>query len=300
MDETQSKPANHWFHFPLQAIAIAFCVYFYFYLPKSGKPLLVLSAVVAVMMLMDMRPLHKGIYVAIILGLVLIENRALNKERADFSQEESNRRKEENDRFQGIADGIQRSIANSATQFTVTMGKTNQVLQNITGGNSFAYVAPQNFYGDQFPGIVWNNGEQALTGLTLTIAHTSDPVQVWGAAFFQPIFIGTVGPHEHAPIPGFVFRPRADEKSGQDNYWIMLSAQNGTASQSIYFRKDKNNPANWAYSFQVSKQVLLDKPQSQKIMMKGNPIPKGTRVTTYKLLLYRGWSDELAATTKKP
>jgi hypothetical protein len=80
----------------------------------------------------------------------------------------------------------------------------------------------------------------------------------------------------------------------------MLSAQNGTASQSIYFRKDKNNPANWAYSFQVSKQVLLDKPQSQKIMMKGNPIPKGTRVTTYKLLLYRGWSDELAATTPKP
>jgi hypothetical protein len=125
-------------------------------------------------------------------------------------------------------------------------------------------------------------------------------VQVWGAAFFQPIFIGTVGPHEHAPIPGFVFRPRADEKSGQDNYWIMLSAQNGTASQSIYFRKDKNNPANWAYSFQVSRQVLLDKPQSQKFMMKSNPIPKGTRVTTYKLLLYRGWSDELAATTPKP
>jgi len=40
MGATEDKPANHWFHIPLQAIGAAFCVYFYFNVPKSGKALL--------------------------------------------------------------------------------------------------------------------------------------------------------------------------------------------------------------------------------------------------------------------
>jgi hypothetical protein len=77
----------------------------------------------------------------------------------------------------------------------------------------------------------------------------------------------------------------------------MLSAQNGTVSQSIYFRRDRKNPANWAYSFQVSKQIISGKPQKEKVLLKS---PKTGRVTRYKLLLYRGWSDELADIPPKP
>ena len=82
MCAAENKPANRWFHIPIQSVGVFFCVYFYFHVPKSGKALLLLGGIAAVMMLMDMRPLHKGIYISIILGLVLIENHALDKERA--------------------------------------------------------------------------------------------------------------------------------------------------------------------------------------------------------------------------
>src|SRR5260370_11128809 len=139
----ENKPANRWFHIPIQSVGVFFCVYFYFHVPKSGKALLLLGGIAAVMMLMDMRPLHKGIYISIILGLVLIENHALDKERADFAREDGNRRKEENDRFQSIADGIQATIANSDKQFAATMGRTNQILQNVTGGDTLGFFVPQ-------------------------------------------------------------------------------------------------------------------------------------------------------------
>jgi hypothetical protein len=150
---------------------------------------------------------------------------------------------------------------------------------------------------DGFEGIVWNNGEQALVGLTLTIAHVSDPIEVWSAAFSQPIFIGTVAPHDHAPIPNFYFQPRTDTKSGQDNYWIMLAAQNGTAQQSIYFRRSKMNSTLWAYSFQVVRAHYSEKPQKEKMQMEIDDTPrKGPR---QELLLFRNWTDDMEERLKQ-
>jgi hypothetical protein len=230
-------------------------------------------------------------------GLLFVETGAIHKDRADNELKQAQADKELKTNFHDIGEGIRASISESDRNFKETIGRTNQVLANITGGDSFAYVSPQNFSGDQFVGVIWNNGEQALLGLTLTISHTSE--ENWGAAFFQPIFIGTVGPYDHAPIPNFLFRPKADPKTGQDNYWIMLSAQNGTVSQSIYFRRDHNNPAQWAYSFLVSKQGF-GKPQRRKMITKlTEEDVKSRKVPAGKLLLYRAWSDDLAASAPK-
>jgi hypothetical protein len=236
------------------------------------------------------RTWEKATWTLVFLGLMSLEVWMMSIDRDANEARERAAEQTQLKGFNAIGEGIKASISESNRNFVATIGKTNQILKNITGGDSFAYVAPQNFSGDQFAGVVWNKGDQALSGLTLTIAHTSDPIAVWGAAFFKPIFIGTIGPHGHAPIPDFLFQPRADEKTGQDNYWIMLSAQNGTVSQSVYFRRDRKNPQNWAYSFQVSKEAFLQKPQGK--------LPKGATVNT--LLLYRGWSDEPPVTLPQP
>ena len=236
------------------------------------------------------RTWEKATWTLVFLGLMSLEVWMMSIDRDANETRERAAEQTQLKGFSDIGEGIKASIAESDRNFAATIGKTNQVLKNITGGDSFAYVSPQNFSGDQFMGVVWNHGDQALSGVTLTIAHTSDPIPVWGAAFFKPIFIGTIGPHEHAPIPDFIFQPRANDKTGQDNYWIMISAQNGTVSQSTYFRRDKKNPQNWACSFQVTKPHTLDRPQG--------PIPKGATVN--KLLLYRGWTDEPPVTLPKP
>lgn len=296
--ETKKKPI--WFHFSVQAIAVGFILYWHWNPPLPNKAVLGLATVAALMVLSDMRPVHKAIYILVLIAFVTAENKAIDHEHEETSKV-----------FGGIAESIKSASTDNQNEFgkaTVEMNdilsKTETVaslakenLLNLTGGDSFAYVSPQNFSGDQFPGVVWNNGEQPLIGLTLTIAHTSDPVPVWGAAFYKPIFIGTVGPYDHAPIPDFIFAPRADPKNnGQDHYWIMLSAQNGTVSQGLYFRRDHKNPAFWAYSFQVTKQNSY-KPQAEKRLIKPW---KGSRTFTQKLLLYRAWSDDLAEAATKP
>jgi hypothetical protein len=246
---------------------------------------------------------EKAIWTAVMFVLLGLELKSVYQDRREHDEQQAEARAEQIAQFDRIAKGIKQTIDTSERQFEETMarsdkimGRTNEVLAGVTGGNSFAYVSPQNFSGDQFPGIVWNNGEQALVGLTLTIAHTSDPVQVWGATFFKPIFIGTIGPHDHAPIPDFLFQPRADQ-TGQDNYWIMLSAQNGTAQQSLYFRRNRLHPQQWAYSFQVVRQHFAEKPQKEKMLLKINNKPrKGPR---QEVLLYRAWSDDLEASAEK-
>lgn len=269
--------------------------YWLFRIPAPGYSVTVMGVAAALMAARTKATgYEKAGWMLLMFALLFVELRAIRKDRLGSEAKQAQAEKDLKQNFSDIGEGIKVSIAESDRNFAATMGKTNQVLENITGGDSFAYVSPQNFSGDRFAGVVWNNGEQALSGLTLTIAHTSEPD--WGGAFFRPIFIGTIGPHEYAPIPTFIFQPKADEKTGQDSYWIMLSAQNGTASQSLWFRRDRNNPANWAYSFQVSKQILSEKPQSEKLMFKS---PRRGRITRYKLLLYRAWSDELAATSPK-
>jgi hypothetical protein len=263
--------------------------------PSPGEAVAVLAVAAAAMTVLgEMKGKEKVAWILLLFSFVWVELTSIKMERKAQEDIQKEARAEQLQHFGEIGNGIRESIKESDRNFNATMGKTNQVLENITGGDSFAYVSPQNFSGDRFAGVVWNNGEQALSGLTLTIAHTSEPD--WGGAFFRPIFIGTIGPHEYAPIPNFIFQPKADHKTGQDNYWIMLSAQNGVASQSLWFRRDRKNPANWAYSFQVSKQILSEKPQEEKMLLKSRT--RG-RITRYRLLLYRGWSDELAATSPK-
>jgi len=247
---------------------------------------------------------EKALWTAVMFVLLGLELKTVYQDRREHDEEQAKARSEQIAQFNRIADRINQTTDASERQFEATMarsdrimGRTNEVLVDVTGGNSFAYVSPQNFSGDQFPGVVWNNGEQALVGLTLTIAHTSDPVQVWGASFYKPIFIGTVGPHDHAPIPDFLFQPRADQKSGQDNYWIMLSAQNGTAQQSLNFRRNRLRPQQWAYSFEVVRQHYAEKPQKEKMLLKADNKPrKGAR---QELLLYRAWSDDLEESLRK-
>ncbi len=86
MCAAENKPRNNLFHFTLQGIVALLCVCFYIHSPRSGKALVVLAFMVAVMMLVDMRPVHKGFYIAIILMLVLIENRAIDKEHEDSAR----------------------------------------------------------------------------------------------------------------------------------------------------------------------------------------------------------------------
>jgi len=240
------------------------------------------------MALLDMHPSQKAVYLILVFCLMFIENRAIDKDRSDAAKAEQSARDAENAKFQSIASGIQAAINDSDRNFALTMNETNQVLQNITGGNSFGFVVPQPF-GETVPLVVWNHGNQPLSGVTVTIARTQDPD--WGSAFLRPFFIGTIGPQNYAPVPNIAILPKPDETSGEDHYWIFISAQNGTVSEGLWFRKNKKGTVPWAYSYLISRDVHLRGKALPAYARKG--VPPDALVTWSMPLLRRNWSDEV-------
>jgi hypothetical protein len=118
---------------------------------------------------------QKSIYVVLIIGLVLTENYALDKERATFANEEAHRRKEENEKLQSIVEGLKATIEQNQNHFDVTMSGLKDVVQTETGGNSFCYL-------DVFPVSPEKNavnhaaamgltrvGKYPLHGITMTL-----------------------------------------------------------------------------------------------------------------------------------
>ena len=95
---------NILFHGCLQAAGSLFLVFSYFNKPQSGKSLLVLLIITTLMLLVDMKPWQKAIYVVVIVCLTLAENRALDRDHAEFE------------------------------------AKMSDLTGSITGGDSYAYV----------------------------------------------------------------------------------------------------------------------------------------------------------------
>jgi hypothetical protein len=241
------KPSNHWFHIPLQAIGIFYCVYFHFHLPSSGKALLILGGVVAIMMLMDMRPIHKSVYILIVLSFILIENRALNKDRTDASDAEKSQRDAENAQFQNIAGGITEAIKQSQKQFGVTMArsdavireegkiaqKTNQSLQQLTGGGQYCYLSAysvedkyslrsQPKLAGKIDLFVSNSGPIPLERCLVTIRNSTNREALDRTkGFISPLIFREVG-----PVPPAGTTTETGITLPRDTYYINILTRN--------------------------------------------------------------------------
>lgn len=267
---------SHWFHIPCQVIVASFCVYWYWHIPAPNKAVLALTGVTIIMALLEMRTGHKAVYLLLVICLIFTENRAINKDRADSLKAEDDHRNEERGKFQSIADGLDATIANSDRQFAATMGKQNELLQNLTGGDSFAFVVPQTHAATSngLPLAIHNRGKYMLTGVTVT---------VWGPHVFEcvnpfdvvPFYVGTLNPGEIRTI-GLSLKPLVDEKHDTDAYWIRIAAQNFTADQMLNIRKGKW-ALPWAYRYWVTKTTFR---------------PNGTSTQKF-LIKPTEWSDDL-------
>jgi hypothetical protein len=170
--EESKKPVPDWFHFPIQIVAAACLLYWRWHQPAPNKAVLALAAVAALMVLADMRPIHKAIYFVIIIALVFAENRAIDKDRADFARDEASRRQEENQKFSDIGTAITSNVRklfeHSDMEFSKTMARSDAIMAGVsddmktqTGGNSFAYVTftPQQ---DRFLVAITSHGKYPL------------------------------------------------------------------------------------------------------------------------------------------
>ncbi len=165
-----------WFHVPWQIVVACFCVYWYWHPPAPNKAVLVLTGVTVLMALLKMRTSHKAVYLLLVICLMSIENRAINKDRADAASLEDTRREEEREKFQVIADGIQTAMSQSAQQFEKTMQRSDAIVAGVgnsiktqTGGDSFAYVTFTPEPNQQFLIAITSHGKYPLREIHVTM-----------------------------------------------------------------------------------------------------------------------------------
>ena len=68
------------------AVESSFCIYWYWYPPAPNKAVLILTGVTVVMALLDMRPRLKAVYLVLVIWVMGIENRAINRDRVEANR----------------------------------------------------------------------------------------------------------------------------------------------------------------------------------------------------------------------
>ena len=140
----------------------------------------------------------KAAWLAVFFALTGLEICTLYRERSDNQAQQAQSRIDEDNRFAGI-------LEQSQKQFDATMAKTGTILDetqtvarlaensldNLTGGDSVAYIAPQAVQNGRVPLVIVNAGRYPLTGVTIIVMD-------WTTLPFKTeptIFVGTLASH---------------------------------------------------------------------------------------------------------
>jgi hypothetical protein len=157
----------------------------------------------------------------------------------------------------GSSDQLLKSSATISSLSEQAVANSEESLKNITGADSVPYIVPQTHAGaDPIPLVIWNRGKYLLTGVTVIIRNSRDYTN--GQFFNRPeLDVGVVHPgfgrwlrSGISPVP---------DNDGVDIYIIEISTQSELFTETLRFRKNKNNPTLWAYSFWVAQQKILGK-----------------------------------------
>ena len=170
------------------------------------------------------------------------------------------------EKFQSIGNKLETSIEKNSSDFNATNTKTNQVLDSITGGDSYSVVAPVtlflNYPNGEIPMFVENHGSNILTGVSVTIYQSG----VWIAPTHQSILrsvnnrinVGTLHPGERLVIDrqinpeNFLF---VDSERSDKNFYrviVYIAAQNFTTAEYLDFRKTAEGK--WEFRYKVFRQ----------------------------------------------
>jgi hypothetical protein len=189
-----------------------------------------------------------------------LELHAIRRDAIERSEDQAHTVCVQMEHFRQIGERIEEANRQSREQYDETIRQVTDVLktanevaglskknlENLTGAEAFAYVAPnlKMYRGNIFSVRLYNDSEQLLSGVTLKIARAlgecpadrplSQCYLQTDDGLFKPLEMGTIGPHDSLMVP----RP-IDPEPAQGtvtHYRITVTAQNGTALEHLWFR----------------------------------------------------------------
>jgi hypothetical protein len=218
---------------------------------------------------------EKAIWTLLMFVLVGLEIDSIYQDQIQRDAEQRKAACEQANRFEGIAEKLEDDINANRIHFDAMMTKdqgildtarsVNQVakanLDNITGGDSYGYVEPVSTRADYATVTLHNDGDQILTGISVVIERVLNNcvmeadakcIPEFDPGMMTPIEMGSLGSHQHKPIPREIdFDPT---RNGSSQYNVRIYAQNGQAIQQIFFRKSTMHRG-YAYRYTIIRTV---------------------------------------------
>lgn len=239
------------------------------HLPNPGVAVALIAFVAAAMSIHpDMRGWQKGVWMLIIGVLLIVETRAIAKDREENNTSVAADRKAQNDNFAKIrteqerafrdtADGLKSAIAQSQQQFDRTMSKSDQIVteasaiaklsrRNIdaaTGGESYAVVWLGEVINDEASFMLIHKGDYALRSLRLNFTDRAETDRVVTRASPPPTFaeiMSTVKVEMIGDLPSVsqALQTRMNLTGvDREDYKILFIALNGTWMEDLQLRK---------------------------------------------------------------
>ena len=277
-----------WLDGLLWTAAVAVCTFFVWRPQAPGVAAVALGGLAAIVTFREMKATQKLLGILLILALIWLEFRSIRRDRNEQRQEHIADQRTLLKNFQDILSANQISISKTEANFESVLRHLDNVTEDVTGGNSFAFVVPQDRDAAEWcrgiprvctpaiPLTVSNGGNHPLRNVSITIVDLAHYPKDALDAFYGsvPITIGVIPPHGLQEIKGPPLVPDI-QADGVAKYWIFLRAQNGLVTQFLRIRKGRNGYS-WGHAYVVTKQVA-------------NPVNPNT--FGIKTILSVGWTD---------
>jgi len=219
------------------------------------------------------KPLEKAAWTFLMFALLGLELRTLSLDRKEHDEQQSFNRCQDQQRFQATADRLGTAITQAQVQYSSTIDHVNRVLaetqsvartakqnlENVTGGDSFAYVYLEMVVGENsFMLKIHNEGRQILSGVNVTMYRVVEGSFTPGV--HKPVFtadrtvigVGTLSPGEGRTIADVMqLRLRPD---GTASYHLWINAQNPGVEENIEF-KPATSGRGFAYKLEVTRKL---------------------------------------------
>jgi hypothetical protein len=250
---------------PLWVVSAYFAITWWFNVPSPGKAIGALATVAGIMSVREMKVSGKIAWSVLLVLMLVTEFHAIDKDRKENDAKQKEFFEAERADFQSIATQADKDFKQTTGQLntsiaglTTLLNTTQKVVENVTGGDSYAYVYPDIFQGGnprEFSLKIHNAGQEILTGVTVRITRIkSGKHEIHGgipgeAADEGTYEVGSLAADVGRSIPNYWAHPvfLAD---GTAAYLIFITAQNGGSVEDLYLKPSKDGK-NLAYKIRV-------------------------------------------------
>lgn len=248
----------------LWSICVLWGGYWWRITPSPGKAVALLAVAAAIMSMRDLKVIAKTSWILLVFGLLLLEVKAIDRDREVNEANEKAARKLEQEHFQTTVDGLKNVITESEQNFAVTLQSLERTIHlgqeninTITGGNSYMYFEPQllgdrpieidSSFGPKKGDIIMNAYPRFVGEFPLQSVYVSTFANGW----LPDIDYKTMYPHELGRPRQFLeVGFKASESKVMVN--ISINASNGSYYEAIILEKIKEH---WVWDAHFGKYV---------------------------------------------